>query len=135
GITSKAGRYDSGTFAHSDIAFEFAAWLSAEFKFYLIKEFQRLKHKEQKKLSLEWNLQRTISKVNYHIHTNAIKQYTIPPTLTKEQINTVYASEADLLNAVLFGKTALQWRKKTQKAKGKYQRWRYIRTTRGFVKS
>ena len=118
GIISKSGRYGGGTFAHSDIAFEFATWLSAEFKFYLIKEFQRLKIEEQKKLSLEWNLQRTISKVNYHIHTDAIKQYIIPPALTTEQVNTVYASEADLLNVALFGKTALQWRKENPKAKG-----------------
>jgi hypothetical protein len=118
GIIAKAGRYGGGTFAHKDIAFEFATWLSAEFKFYLIKEFQRLKEEEQKKLSLEWNLQRTISKVNYHIHTDAIKKYIIPSVLTKDQINAVYTSEADILNVALFGKTAQQWRIENSKSKG-----------------
>ena len=117
GIVSKAGRY-GGTYAHRDIAFEFASWLSAEFKFYLIREFQRLKEDEQQRLSLEWNLQRTLAKVNYRIHTDAIKSHIIPPKVTKEQANMIYASEADLLNVALFGKTAQQWRTENPKTKG-----------------
>jgi hypothetical protein len=112
GIVSKTGRY-GGTFAHRDIAFEFASWLSAEFKFYLIKEFQRLKADENDRLKLDWNLQRTLSKVNYQIHTDAIKQNLIPVKLSKQQIAFVYANEADLLNMALFGKTAKQWRDET----------------------
>ncbi|KAF0236421.1 MAG: KilA/APSES-type HTH DNA-binding domain-containing [Prolixibacteraceae bacterium] len=110
GIISKPGRYGSGTFAHKDIAFEFGSWISPEFKYYLIKEFQRLKADENDRLKLEWNLQRTLAKVNYHIHTDAIKENLIPVELTKSQISFVYANEADLLNVALFGKTALQWR-------------------------
>jgi len=110
GIISKPGRYGSGTFAHKDIAFEFGSWISPEFKYYLIKEFQRLKADEHDRLKLEWNLQRTLAKVNYHIHTDAIKEKLIPVELTKTQISFVYANEADLLNVALFGKTALQWR-------------------------
>lgn len=110
GIIAKTGRYGSGTFAHRDIAFEFGSWLSAEFKLYLIKEFQRLKEDETHRLNLEWNLQRTLAKVNYRIHTDAIKEKLIPPTLTKGQINFTYATEADLLNVALFGITAKQWR-------------------------
>jgi len=117
GIVSKTGRY-GGTYAHRDIAFEFATWLSAEFKFYLIKEFQRLKEDEQQRLSLEWNLQRTLTKVNYRIHTDAIKSHIVPPMVTKEQANMIYASEADLLNVALFGKTAQQWRMENPKTKG-----------------
>jgi len=117
GIVSKTGRY-GGTFAHIDIAFEFASWLSAEFKFYLIKEFQRLKADETDRLKLDWNLQRTLSKVNYHIHTDAIKENLIPAKLSKQQISFVYANEADLLNMALFGKTAKQWRDENPKAKG-----------------
>ena len=109
GIISKSGRY-GGTFAHQDIAFEFATWISAEFKFYFIKEFQRLKADEGDRLKVEWNLQRTLAKVNYHIHTDAIKQNLIPLILDKDKINFVYASEADLLNVALFGMTAKQWR-------------------------
>ena len=109
GIISKSGRY-GGTFAHEDIAFEFASWISAEFKLYLVTEFKRLKRDEQKRLSLEWDLQRTLAKVNYRIHTDAIKLHIIPPTVTKTQANMIYASEADLLNVALFGKTAQQWR-------------------------
>jgi hypothetical protein len=104
GIITKAG-LGGGTYAHQDIAFEFAAWISAEFKLYLLLEFQRLKQNEQKQQSLEWNLQRTLSKINYRIHTDAIKEKLIPLELTKEQISSVYASEADLLNVALFGKT------------------------------
>jgi hypothetical protein len=109
GIVSKSGRY-GGTFAHKDIAFEFASWISIEFKLYFIKEFQRLKEEENDRLKLEWNLQRTLAKVNYHIHTGAIKENLFPTELTKQQISFVYASEADLLNVALFGTTALEWR-------------------------
>ncbi len=109
GIISKSGRY-GGTFAHKDIAFEFASWISIEFKLYIIKEFQRLKDDENDRLKLEWSFQRTLAKVNYHIHTDAIKQNLIPAELDKTKINFVYANEADLLNVALFGKTAKQWR-------------------------
>ena len=109
GIISKSGRY-GGTFAHKDIAFEFASWISIEFKLYIIKEFQRLKADENDRLKLEWNLQRTLAKVNYHIHTDAIKENLIPKELNKTQISFVYANEADLLNMALFGFTAKQWR-------------------------
>ncbi len=117
GIVSKTGRY-GGTFAHKDIAFEFASWLSAEFKFYLIKEFQRLKNEENKRLQLEWNLQRTLSKVNYHIHTDAIKENLIPPTVTPKQQSLIYANEADVLNVALFGMTAGEWRTANPDKKG-----------------
>ena len=117
GIASKSGRY-GGTYAHKDIAFEFATWISVEFKLYLIKEFQRLKEDENTILKLEWNLQRIISKINYRIHTDAVKEKLIPPELSKEQINYVYASEADLLNAALFGMTAHEWRKKNPDREG-----------------
>jgi len=109
GIYTKTGS-GGGTYAHKDIAFEFASWISSEFKLYLLLEFQRLKEEEQQRLSLEWNLQRTLAKVNYRIHTDAIKSHIIPPSVTKEQSNIIYASEADLLNVALFGKTAQQWR-------------------------
>jgi hypothetical protein len=110
GVTSKTGRYGGGTFAHKDIAFEFASWISPGFKLYLIKEFQRLKEDETKRLRLGWNLQRTLAKVNYRIHTDAIKEKLIPQTLTKTQINLTYANEADMLNVALFGITAKEWR-------------------------
>ena len=110
GIISKPGRYGSGTFAHKDIAFEFGSWISPHFKYYLIKEFQRLKDDENERLKLGWNLQRTLAKVNYHIHTDAIKEKLIPPALSKSQINFIYANEADLLNVALFGMTAAEWR-------------------------
>jgi len=109
GLHARAGRY-GGTFAHKDIAFEFGSWLSPEFKLYLIKEFQRLKDDEARATSLEWNFQRTLAKVNYRIHTDAIKEHLIPSRLTVAQTNTVYATEADLLNVALFGLTAAQWR-------------------------
>lgn len=109
GVKATAGRY-GGTYAHSDIAFEFGMWISAEFKVYLIKEFQRLKAKENDRLDLEWNLQRTLAKVNYHIHTDAIKENLVPKMLTKKERNLIYASEADILNMALFGITAKQWR-------------------------
>lgn len=108
GIISKSGRY-GGTFAHKDIAFEFASWISIEFKLYIIKEFQRLKEEEANRHHLEWSLQRTLAKVNYSIHTDAIKETLIPKVLDKAQIGFTYASEADLLNIALFGKTASQW--------------------------
>jgi len=117
GIISKTGRY-GGTFAHKDIAFEFATWLSAEFKFYLIKEFQRLKQEENSTKKLEWNLQRTISKINYKIHTDAIKENLTPISLTTNQRNFIYADEADILNVALFGKTAKQWRIENPNEKG-----------------
>jgi hypothetical protein len=110
GIISKAGRYGGGTFAHRDIAFEFASWISASFKLYLIKEFQRLKDDENNRLQLDWDLQRTISKINYHIHTDAIKENLVPKAITSQQAGYVYANEADLLNVALFGITAKEWR-------------------------
>ena len=109
GIVSKAGRY-GGTYAHSDIALEFASWISAEFKLYIMKDYKRIKKDENSKLSLNWNLNREIAKINYRIHTDAIKDNLIPPELTPEQISFKYASEADLLNVALFGMTAKQWR-------------------------
>ena len=118
GIISKAGRYGGGTFAHKDIAFEFGSWLSSEFKLYLIKEFQRLKEAESKNLHLEWNLQRTLAKINYKIHTDAIKEKLIPHELTKNQANMKYADEADLLNVALFGVTAKMWQNQNPKLKG-----------------
>jgi len=117
GIVSKAGRY-GGTFAHSDIAFEFASWISPEFKLYIIKDYKRLKTEENSRLSLNWNLNREISKLNYRIHTDAIKANLIPPELTPEQIGFTYASEADILNVALFGKTAKQWRTENSAKKG-----------------
>lgn len=107
GIISKPGRY-GGTYAHKDIAFEFASWISVEFKLYLIKEFQRLKDEEHKQLG--WDIRRNLTKINYRIHTDAIKENLIPPALRPHQINLIYASEADVLNMALFGVTARQWR-------------------------
>jgi hypothetical protein len=109
GLRATAGRY-GGTFAHKDIAFEFGMWISPEFKIYLIKEFQRLKEDESQRLSLAWNLNRTLSKLNYRIHTDAVKTHLIPPEVTPAQAAITYASEADLLNVALFGLTARQWR-------------------------
>ena len=117
GIVSKSGRY-GGTFAHSDIAFEFASWVSPEFKLYIIKDYKRLKTEENSKLSLGWNLNREISKLNYRVHTDAIKENLIPPVLTSQQISYTYANEADLLNTVLFGKTAKEWRDSNPNEKG-----------------
>ncbi len=114
-LTVSAGKYNSGIYAHQDIAFEFASWVSPEFKLYLIKEFQRLKIEEQKEL--EWNSKRELAKVNYRIHTDAIKE-NIVPTLTDEQLKYVYADEADLLNVALFGMTAAEWRKTNPTLKG-----------------
>jgi len=110
GLVSKSGR-NGGTFAHSDIAFEFASWISVEFKLYLIKEFQRLKRDEFDRNKLEWSVSRTIAKINYHIHTDAISANLIPPDLAKSQQPHIYADEADLLNVALFGMTAGEWRK------------------------
>ncbi len=117
GLIANAGRY-GGTYAQKDIAFEFGSWLSPEFKLYLIKEFQRLKEIENQHLSLEWNLTRMLSKINYRIHTDAIKQTIIPPSVTKEQVVFIYASEADILNVALFGKTAKQWRDENPEKEG-----------------
>lgn len=117
GIISKSGRY-GGTFAHKDIAFEFASWISIEFKLYVIKEFQRLKEAESDHLKLEWDFQRTLAKVNYHIHTDAIKENLIPSKINKQQASFIYANEADVLNMALFGKTAKQWRDQNPNQKG-----------------
>jgi len=117
GLKATAGRY-GGTYAHPDIAFEFGMWISAEFKIYLVKEFQRLKEDENDRLKLNWNFQRTLAKVNYHIHTDAIKENLIPAELTKNQISFIYANEADILNMALFGKTAQQCIAKTRMLKG-----------------
>ena len=117
GLIASAGRY-GGTYAHKDIAFEFGSWLSPEFKLYLIKEFQRLKDDENDRLKLDWNLQRTLAKINYRIHTDAIKETLIPPSVTKAQASAVYATEADVLNVALFGQTAKQWRDAHPDAKG-----------------
>lgn len=117
GIVTKAGRY-GGTYAHSDIALEFASWISAEFKLYIMKDYQRIKRDENSRLSLSWNLNREITKLNYRIHTDAVKAYLIPPELTAEQISYTYASEADLINVALFGKTAKQWRDANPHDKG-----------------
>jgi len=115
GIIAKAGRY-GGTYAHKDIAFEFASWVSPQFKLYLIKEFQRLKDEEQKQLG--WDIKRNLAKINYVIHTDAIREHLIPYRLTKEQQNIIYANEADVLNMALFGMTAKQWRDSNQDKKG-----------------
>jgi len=111
GVLARSGRY-GGTYAHKDIAFEFCSAISPIFKLFLIKEFQRLKEDESSRLKLEWNLQRTIAKINYHIHTDAIKEKIIPLLVTSQQANIIYANEADLLNVALFGQTAKEWRDK-----------------------
>ena len=115
GLQSKSGRY-GGTFAHIDIALEFASWVSVEFKFYLIKEFQRLKNEQTKEL--DWNIKRKLTKINYRIHTDAVKENLIPENLTPKQTSIVYANEADVLNMALFGKTAKQWREENPDKKG-----------------
>jgi hypothetical protein len=117
GIRSSAGRY-GGTFAHKDIAFEFATWLSPEFKLYLIKEFQRLKNEENERLSLGWNVKRILTKINYRIHTDAIRDYIIPERISKIQENNIYANEADVLNVALFGMTAKEWKGKNKNKDG-----------------
>ncbi len=118
GITSKAGRYDGGTYAHSDIAMAFATWISPEFQLYIMKDYRRLKADENSRLSLNWNLNREIARLNYRIHTDAIKENLIPSDLTSAQISYTYASEADLLNTALFGMTAKQWREANPDKKG-----------------
>jgi len=115
GLNSKTGRY-GGTYAHKDIAFEFASWVSVEFKLYLIKEFQRLKEREQEQIG--WDVKRQLTKINYRIHTDAVKENLIPSKLTQQQMRFIYASEADLLNMALFGKTAQQWRQENPDKKG-----------------
>ena len=115
GLVAKAGRY-GGTYAHKDIAFEFGMWISAEFKIYLIKEFQRLKELEQKQFG--WDIKRNLTKINYRLHTNAIQEYLIPKVLTPQQISVVYANEADILNIALFGMTAKEWREGNSDKKG-----------------
>jgi hypothetical protein len=115
GLKAKAGRY-GGTYAHKDIAFEFGMWISAEFKIYLIKEFQRLKEQERKQLG--WDIRRNLTKINYRIHTDAIKENLVPPELDKSQINHIYATEADILNMALFGITAAMWREANPGKKG-----------------
>ncbi len=117
GMVSKSGRY-GGTFAHKDIAFEFASWVSVEFKLYIIKDYQRLKTDENSRISLEWNLSRAISKINYKIHTDAIKDNLIPNQVSASQQSFTYASEADMLNVALFGATAKEWREQNADAKG-----------------
>lgn len=118
GLFTKSGRYGGGIYAHIDIAFEFASWISPEFKLYIIKDYQRLKSDENSRLSLNWNLNREIAKLNYRIHTDAIKDNLIPPELTPDQISYKYANEADLLNVALFGMTAKQWREKNSAKTG-----------------
>ena len=118
GLLTKSGRYGGGIYAHADIAFEFASWISPEFKLYIIKDYQRLKYDENSRLSLSWNLNREIAKLNYHIHTDVIKQNLLPPDLTPEQISCTYASEADVINVALFGMTAKQWREANPGEKG-----------------
>ncbi len=118
GIVSKSGRYGGGTFAHSDIAMEFASWISAEFKLYIVKDYRRLKADENSRLSLNWNLNRELSKLNYRIHTDAIKENLVIPELTPAQKSFIYADEADLLNVALFGQTAKEWRKDNPGKKG-----------------
>jgi len=117
GMLSRSGRY-GGTFAHKDIAFEFASWVSAEFKLYIIKDYQRLKADENSRISLAWNVNRVISKINYKIHTDAIKDNLIPQRVSRQQQAFTYASEADMLNVALFGKTARGWKEQTPEAKG-----------------
>lgn len=118
GIISKSGRYGGGTFAHSDIAFKFAAWISAEFELYLISEFKRLKAEEQERVSSGWDLQRTLAKINYHIHTDAVKEHLIPNIVSDQQKSITYANEADLLNVALFSKTAAEFRAENPDVKG-----------------
>lgn len=118
GIVSKRGRYGSGTYAHSDIAMSFATWISPEFQLYILKDYRRLKTDENSRLSLNWNLKREISKLNYRVHTDAIKKNLIPPELTSQQIHFTYASEGDLLNVALFGMTAREWRESNKGKSG-----------------
>ena len=130
GITAKAGRY-GGTYAHKEIAFEFASWISVEFKLYLVKEFERLKTEEMKQLG--WDIKRNLAKINYRIHTDAIKENLIPPELTPYQISLVYASEVDVLNMALFGMTAKQWRDANPDKKGNI-RWTKVEVLNSFLR-
>lgn len=118
GVISKSGRYGGGTFAHKDIAFEFASWISAEFKLYLIKEFQRLKVEENERLALGWDTKRMLTKINYRIHTDAIQKSLIPKEISRSQANIIFANEADVLNKALFDMTAKEWREKNPKLEG-----------------
>ncbi len=118
GIISKSGRYDGGTYAHEDIALEFASWISAEFKLYFIKEFRRLKYEENERLKLGWDVKRELVKINYKIHTDAIKENLIPLEISLKDAKIIYASEADVLNKALFGKTAKEWRDHNPKKDG-----------------
>lgn len=118
GMISKSGRYGGGTYAHKDIAFEFASWISPEFKLYLIKEFQRLKLDENKRLALGWDTKRMLTKINYRIHTDAIKEHLLPPRVSNTEANVIYANEADVLNKSLFGMTAKEWREAHPKVEG-----------------
>ena len=121
GLRATAGRYGA-TYAHKDIAFEFGMWISPQFKLYLIKEFQRLKDEESKRLELGWNVKRTLTKINYKIHTDAIKERLIPPHISRQSANIIYANEADVLNVALFGKTAKDWRNENINKEGEYSR-------------
>lgn len=118
GIISKSGRYDSGTYAHEDIALEFASWISAEFKLYFIKEFRRLKSEENERLKLGWDVKRELVKINYKIHTDAIKENLIPPEISSKDAKIIYASEADVLNKAMFGRTAKEWRDQNPQKEG-----------------
>ena len=118
GIISKSGRYDSGTYAHEDIALEFASWISPEFKLYFIKEFRRLKYEENERLKLGWNVKRELVKINYKIHTDAIKENLIPPEISSQEVKLIYATEADLLNKALFGMTAQEWKERNKDKEG-----------------
>lgn len=126
GIASKAGRY-GGTYAHKDIAFEFATWVSPEFKLYLIKEFQRLKDQESIIKHLDWDAKRSLTKINYKIHTDAVKQHIIPNLITQTQINFIYANEADILNVALFGITAKQWKEQNPDKNGNIRDYSDVR--------
>src|SRR3989338_5501342 len=118
GLISKSGRYDGGTYAHEDIALEFASWISPEFKLYFIKEFRRLKYEENERLRLGWDVKRELVKINYKIHTDAIKENLIPPEISSKDARAVYASEADVLNKALFGRTAKEWRDQNHEKEG-----------------
>jgi len=126
GIISKAGRY-GGTYAHKDIAFEFASWISPEFKLYIIKEFQRLKDQEEKRQKLGWSAKRMLTKMNYRIHTDAIKKHIVPELISKKQATFIYANEADMLNVALFGLTAKEWENRNKNKKGNIRDYADVR--------
>lgn len=127
GLISKSGKYNSGTYAHEDIALEFASWISAEFKLYFIKEFRRLKYEENERLNLGWDVKRELVKINYKIHTDAIKENLIPKELSKKEIHQIYANEADVLNMSLFGKTAKEWSDENPEKKGNMRDYANVR--------